>query len=206
MKSMITYRKSTQILWLAVVAAMAACYPGPDLGIEDYDTVVTQVAEDAEFAGLTKYFMPDSVFFRPDDGSISRTFDDLILSDIHRNMQQRGYTSVEDPDTDPPDVLVVASVITQPQYVAYLGWPFFGQSLTGQIVYPGVGTRYAYTLGTVAIDMAAVEDIDFDEGDFPMMWSAAISGPLQEDRQNKGDRVTNGIDQAFAQSPYLKPD
>ena len=77
--------------WIAVVAAFAACYPSPDLAIEDYDTVVTVVTEGADFSGYSTYFMPDSVFQRGDEGSVSRDFDDLILGDIHRHLQSLGY-------------------------------------------------------------------------------------------------------------------
>jgi hypothetical protein len=200
------YRKFVQVLLLVGAAAAVGCYPSPDVGVEEFDTVVTVVKEGADFGGLSTYFLPDSVFYRPGDDNITRAFDDLILSDIHRNMQQLGYSFEPDPQTNPPDLLVVASVITRAEYTAYLGWPFFGQSLTGQIVYPGVGMTYVYTLGTVAIDVARVADAGSGEENYPVMWTASISGPLQESRHNKGYRITKGIDQAFAQSPYLKPD
>jgi hypothetical protein len=191
---------------LAAIAALAACYPSPDLGVEDYDTVVTVVSEGADFSGFGTYFLPDTVFQKPKDGGISREFDDLIIGDIDRNMQQLGYTYEPDPWSNPPDLLVVASVITQDEYSAYLGWPYFGAGWGGQVVYPTVGMRYLYTVGTVTIDMADAEGFDPDVPDLSVLWTASISGPLEQNRNNKGERITNGIDQAFAQSPYLKPD
>jgi len=190
---------------LVAAAAFAACYPSPDLNIEDYDTVVTVVADSADFSGLSTYFLPDTVFQKPEDGSISRQFDELIIEEIDRNMQQLGYVNVELP-ADTVDLLVLASVITRAEYAAYLGWPYFGAGLGGQINYPTAGVRYAYTVGTVTIDMVDAEDFDPDNEDFNVLWTASINGPLEQDRNNKGERVTNGIDQAFAQSPYLKPD
>jgi hypothetical protein len=188
------------------VAALAACYPSPDLAIEDYDTVVTVVTEGAEFGSYSTYFMPDSVFQRGDEGSVSRDFDDLILGDIHRNMQQLGYVYEADPIGNGADVLVVASTITQENWGAYLGWPFFGAGLGGGFAYPSGSARYLYTTGTVAIDMAEIAKLDPDEDVYPVEWTASISGPLQSSKENTPDRISNGIDQAFAQSPYLKPD
>jgi hypothetical protein len=191
---------------VVAVAAFAACYPSPDLAIEDYDTVVTVVTEGADFSGYSTYFMPDSVFQRGDEGSVSRDFDDLILGDIHRNMQSLGYVYEADPVGNGADVLVVASTITQEHWSAYLGWPFFGTGLGGGFRYPTGGMRYLYTTGTVAIDMAEIAKLDPDENVYPVEWTASVSGPLQSSKENTADRITNGIDQAFAQSPYLKPD
>ena len=46
---------------LATAAVFAACYPSPDLSIEDFDTVVTVVADSADFSGLNVYFLPGTV-------------------------------------------------------------------------------------------------------------------------------------------------
>ena len=206
MKPTINTRKRALAALVAATAAFAACYPSPDLGIEDYDTVVTVVADTADFRGLSTYFLPDTVFQTPDDGSITREFDGQILDDINRNMQQIGYSFEPDPSSNPPDLLVLASVITRAEYTAYLGWPYFGAGIGGQIQYPTAGMRYAYTVGTVTIDIVDAKDFDPAVEVFPVWWTASVSGPLEGGRQNKGERVTNGIDQAFAQSPYLKPD
>jgi hypothetical protein len=192
--------------WVVAAACIVACYPSPDLGIEDYDTVVTVVAEGADFSGFSTYFMPDTVLQRPGEGGISRAFDDLILSDINRNMQQLGYVFEPDPANNPPDLVVVAGTITEDQYRAYIGYPFFGAALTGQIVYPTVGVRYWYTLGSITIDIAKGADVSADTEDFPMQWTASISGPLVQSLEKRPDRITNGINRAFAQSPYLKPE
>ena len=206
MKSRLTIRRWALAAALTGAAAVAACYPSPDLGVEDFDTVVTVVADSADFSGLSTYFLPDTVLHRPDNGSVSRAFDDLIIGDINRNMTQLGYELKLEWWNDPPDLLLVASAITEEQFTAYLGWPLFGFGLGGGFVYPSVGMRYLYTRGTITVDMAEGEDFDPDDGDFPIVWTASISGPLEQSHTNKGDRITNGIDQAFAQSPYLKPD
>jgi hypothetical protein len=206
MKSNLTIRRWALAAALTGAAAVVACYPSPDLSIEDFDTVVTVVADDTDFNGLNTYFLPDTVLHRPDDGSVTRDFDDLIIGDINRNMMQLGYVYERDPWNNPPDLLLVASAITQEQYTAYLGWPLFGFGLGGGFVYPTTGVRYLYTRGTITIDMADGEDFDPNDEDFQIVWTASVSGPIEDSRTNKGERITNGIDQAFAQSPYLKPD
>ena len=64
--------------------------------------------------------------------------------------------------------------------------------------------KRAYVAAAAAVSLA--EGLDIDEGLIPIVWTASIAGPLQQDVESQADRITNGIDQAFAQSPYLKPD
>jgi len=193
------------VVLVAAAATIAACYPSPDMSIEEFDTVVTVVDENVEFQGLQYWIMPDTVLQRPNDGAASRAHDDLILGDIQRNMEQLGYSRVFEPDS--AELVLLASVITEEKWAAHLRWNWGGWwGGSAGLSYPPVGFTYLYTLGTVSIDMAFIEDVDLDATEIPVVWSAAISGPLQSDEANTANRITNGIDQAYAQSPYLKPE
>ena len=39
----------------------------------------------------------------------------------------------------------------------------------------------------------------------PVLWAAAINGPLQSNVDSQKRRISDGIKKAFAQSPYLRP-
>jgi hypothetical protein len=195
-------------LAICAAAVLVTCYPSPDLGPGDYDTVITMRTEGAEFGGFRTYAVPDTVISRPDSGAVSDQLTDLIVGDIHRNMQKLGYDEETDPETSPPDVVVVAGAITRDQYGAWLGYPWFGWwgwYGGGAIGYPGSHWVYQYTQGTVTMDMFDFANFDPDSDANPVLWSAAVSGPLQQNVQNQTQRVTDGIDRAFEQSPYLKP-
>lgn len=196
------------VLMICAAAVLMTCYPSPDLGVGDYDTVITMRTEGAEFSGFSTYAVPDTVISRPDSGTVSDELTGLIVGDIKRNMEQLGYQEEADPKNNPPDVVVIAGAITRDQYGAWLGYPWFGWwgwYGGGAIGYPGSHWTYQYTVGTVTMDMVDFEKFDPDSDTIPILWSAAVSGPLQQDVQNQTQRVTDGINRAFEQSPYLKP-
>jgi hypothetical protein len=209
-----TVNTRTIIIRLAVAAAagvaavLAACYPSPTMTVDEYDVVVTVVTKGASFDGYQTYAMPDTVIQRPDDGGITRDFDELILADIHRNMQQLGYELEHDPENNLPDVIVVAGAVTEDQWTAWINIPWGGWwgYYYGGVSHAPVGFTYLYTLGTVTIDMVSTEGLDIEEDLIPVVWTASIAGPLQKDVEDHANRITDGIDQAFAQSPYLKTD
>ena len=201
------FRHATIFTAVAAAAVLAACYPSPDLVIEELDTVITAVDEDVDFQQFKTYALPDTIIYRPEEGQISEELKILILGDINRNMQAFGYEPQHDPENNPPDLVVVAGVITRDEYGAFIGWPFFGGfgSYTGWGVgYPPISGGYTYTVGTVTIDMIDYKNIDSIREEINAVWTAAVNGVLQSDVKNQAQRLTDGINQAFAQSPYLK--
>jgi hypothetical protein len=196
------------VLTVFVVALLTACYPSPELSIEDYDTVITVRREGSDFNGFSTYAVPDTVISRPDSGSVSPELTALITGEIRKNMEKLGYVEATDPENDPPDVVVVAGAITQDRYGAWLGSPFmggWGWYVGGPIAQPPVQIFYQYTLGTVTLDMVDYKNFDPDDIEYSVLWSGAVSGPLQQDVENQTQRIVDGIDRAFTQSPYLAP-
>lgn len=192
----------------ALASALLACYPSPDLGIQDFDTVITVRTEGVDFGEFSTYAVPDTVISRPDSSRVSKELTDLIVGDIHRNMTQLGYQLEPDPANNPPDVVVIAGAITEDQYGAWLGYPFMGGwqwYVGGSIGYSPVNVVYQYSLGTVTMDMVDYRDVPPDSASYSAVWTAAISGPLQRNVDNRAQRITDGIDRAFEQSPYLIP-
>jgi hypothetical protein len=193
---------------MCAAGGLIACYPSSDRSPGDFDTVITMRTEGAQFSGFSTYAVPDTVISRPDSMTVSDQLTALIIGDINRNMQKLGYQLEPDPENNPPDVVVVAGAITRDQYGAWLGYPWFGWwgwYGGGAIGYPGAHWVYQYTVGTVTMDMLDFEEFDPDSDTIPILWSAAVNGPLQQNVQNQTQRITDGIDRAFAQSPYLKP-
>jgi hypothetical protein len=193
---------------ITLIAAFVACYPYPNPIIADFDTVVTVRTEGATFEGFTTYAIPDTVFEKPVAGSISQATKDFLLSEVHRNMQELGYQLEADPEQNPPDVAVIVSIITEDRYGSWAGYGWGGWYGGGGalwVTHPPVSVRYLYTEGSVSLDMVDYANIDVDEGVFPVLWAAAITGPLQSDVDNQRQRVQDGINKAFDQSPYLKP-
>lgn len=194
---------------VALAAVLPSCYPYPNPLISDFDTVVTVRAEDAVFEGLVTYAIPDTVFTKPKEGRIGEGTKAFLLGEVHRNMQEAGYLLEDDPEQNAPDVAVVVSVITEDRYGSWVGWGWngwFGGGGALWVTYPPATVRYLYTQGSVSLDMVDYRNADPGAGVFPVLWAAAINGPLEANAENQEERVRNGIERAFAQSPYLRPD
>jgi hypothetical protein len=73
--------------------------------------------------------------------------------------------------------------------------------------YPwGGGTYYAYTTGTIMIDMIDAKSIDdsHDEVRLPVVWNGVINGLLSGNKTDQANRITTQVNKCFKQSPYLK--
>jgi hypothetical protein len=189
-----------------------SCYPDYGLTTADYDTVITLYDKDADFKKPT-YAMPDSVVHLAAEGEedkVDRSKDALILSTIQSNMTNLGYEKVElDTTADPPDfVLLVGVTVTDnygqayyPGYGYWGGWGWWGG-------YPGWGygggsVIYSYTTGSIYMSMLDPDEINAD-GTYGAVWLARINGVVSNSSTiNVSSRITQRINDAYAQSPYL---
>lgn len=207
-RSITTYSRTAAALTVGLTALLAACYPSPPLDIEDLDTVITVRTEGSDFSGFRTYAVPDTILSRPDTSTVSPELTALITGEIRKNMEKLGYEESTDPENDPPDVVVIAGAISRAQFGAWLGYPFIGGwqwYVGGPIIQPPVNFNYLYTLGTVTMDMVDYKNVDPENIEYSILWTAAVSGPLQQDKEKQTQRIVDGIERAFAQSPYLAP-
>ena len=213
-------RPAVPVLALCLLAAgLWSCAPDSGFSsIADYDVVITTYAPGADFAGLQTYAMPDSVAHvidedNPPTEEVSREFDDLILATVAGQLEHLGYEEEPDPENNAPDifvpVVVTASSVTgiyydwTPVWGWYPWWPGWGP---GWGTYYPVAVSYAYSMGTIFIDIWDVKNADEDEQTVPVIWNAAINGVLGDTSQGTADRIQATIEQAFSQSPYLGAD
>ncbi|MCI0451610.1 MAG: DUF4136 domain-containing protein [Candidatus Latescibacteria bacterium] len=199
-------------LALALAAAAGSCYPGDQLTVEDSDIIVTLYDPDADFAAMQSYAMPDTIVHVVQDGGIddiSRAYDDDVLTQVASNMGALGFTRETDPNL--ADVFVLVSVAANDQ-VGYTGYPwgdYWGWYYPyspgwGWGYYPwygGGGTVYTYRSGTVFMQMIDPAAADSSLSLVPTIWIGALNGLVEGDAVE--ERILDGIDQAFAQSPYL---
>lgn len=199
-------------LAVAFTLALAACYPGDQLTVEDADVVVTLFDPDADFSTKQSYAMPDSVIHLVPNGGtddIARDFDAQILAQVVSNMGALGFTREGDPDD--ADVILLISVTVRDQigytgnpWAGYWGWYYPYPPGWGWGYYPwygGGGTVYTYRTGTVLMDMIDPTAADSTLEKVPTIWIGALNGLLEGNAVE--ERVIEGINQAFAQSPYL---
>ena len=192
---------------LLLALAMWSCYPGGPENIADTDLVFTYYNPEADFGSVRTFFMPNHVFVREGSEETEDSFDDLILSDVARNLTALGYVRVTDPQNNTPDsVVIVSKVRTKytwvgwvPGYPWYPGWGYPGWGWWG----PWYPVGNSYSTGTVFIEFARAEDIDVPEQQVNASWSGVINGLLGTNASATASRITAAVDQAFKQSPYL---
>jgi hypothetical protein len=170
--------------------------PGSDFGsVQDYDVVLTQYDDQQDFGEYQTFFIVDSVYHYqdPDDPSendISRDNDGLIIATVKDNLTALGYQYKADADSlDPSDILVIVGASSSDWY---------------SIWYPGPPqATYAYTTGTLFIDMWDTKNADQEADVAPIPWYSRINGIMNDTSASRVQRLQDAINKAFAQSPYL---
>ena len=207
--------KSFSLLaWASPVAAMlfAGCYPQGAEYIDEYDLVLTNYSPTFDFSTAVKYALPDSIIKiegaliegdRPD--MVSPIYADGILENIRQNFNSRGWTEVDVLGGD-PDVVILPSVFTTTNVSYYYDYWYWGWYYPpyGGWYYPGYYPTYVtYTTGTVMLQMTVPEN-ESVTGNTAVVWTAALNGVGEGSSSGVVARVNSVIDQAFAQSAYLK--
>jgi len=191
---------SLMLLFLALTVGLYSCYPGEEITAADTDIVATYFDKEADFSTKLTFAMPDEIIRLDENGDPINdpgVNDQLALNRIKSNLIQAGFTEKINPDTlnNRPDVLVIAFAnqstwVSGGCYSSWYSWyyPYYGWC------YP---VYYTYDIGTVLIAM-----VDPSESK-NALWVAALNGILEDTNAGIADRLTDGIDQAFTQSPYL---
>jgi len=216
----------TKVGLLAIIAfALVSCYPGGAEYLDETDIIYTNYNQDFNFGEVKTYYLDDSIQHVLDEGkNPDRSLDKYIVSELERNFDALGWERiiVEDPNNpgDPPDVAVVLTLVKvkNVQYYGYPWYPGWGGGWywyykgTNYWGYPGYGWGYpwyggsyvtSYETGTLVFDLFNPENIDEDDETVYVEWTGGLNGVLGSSTPNTKTRITNGIDQAFRQSPYL---
>jgi len=213
MKVLKPYRVLLTLVGLSAIFFLWSCYPDSGLtSIEDYDLVVTQYDPEQDFSEFSTYAMPDSVIHLVGEGKedeINRDYDEQILAQVERNMNDLNYTRIFPGDPGTADIiLTVYATSTQWKGYSWVGgggyWDWWGYpGYPWYPYYPGYAVPYEFTTGTVLIEMGDVNDYDPEQDRLPIRWGAGINGLLDDSKTNIQYRLTRNIDQCFTQSPYL---
>jgi hypothetical protein len=186
------------LILVSLVFALQSCYPGDDITAADTDLVATFYDKEADFSTKLTCAVRDSITRLDEDGNPVFTTgpnDQLAINKIKENLEQAGFDLVTNPAD--ADVIVIAFAnnstwVSGGCYSSWYSWyyPYYGWC------YP---VYYTYEVGTLVIVMI---DPNLTEQK-TALWVAALNGILEDTNAGIADRLTDGIDQAFAQSPYL---
>ena len=199
------------LLLAALLLTFTSCYTDYGLSTADYDTIITLFDNNANFKKPT-YAMPDTVVHFVEEGEeddIDRSKDALILQTIENNMTKLGYERVPvDTSANAPGFVMLVGVTVTDHYgrVYYPGWGYWGGwGWWGGYPgwgYPGGSVIYSYTTGTIFMTMLDPEKTISEDQKFGAVWLARINGVVSSSL-NTSARITQKINEAFNQSPYL---
>jgi len=196
---------------LAAVACQATNPLTNDLG----GVVVTLVDSGGSLNSARSFALPDTIVTLPQssEGSVSHDADREITASIRRHLLALGWQDVSAHPSMHPDVVILVAASERIEVgVAYYDW--YGS--WGYLPYWNVGVNsswgwgmptgaipYAYQAGTVLVTMLDLRAQRAEDRTIPLLWAAALDG-IVTSPDNTASRVMTGVNQAFAQSPYLR--
>lgn len=163
------------------------------------------------------FALPDTIVEVPIGSSaISHEADHVIVANIRDHFIALGWEDVTKVPGAHPDVIILTADNTRTESGAvYADWFGAWGSLPywGPAVGPGwswgmpFGTiPYVYQAGTLLITMLDLRAQDANTRKIPLLWAGVLDGilPAGANAANQTPRIIEGINQAFAQSPYLR--
>lgn len=195
----------------AVAASITffSCYPNSSTNPADYDVTITLHVQDlSSYSNYRKYIMRDSIAYVTDGSgntNISRAYDDLIRTTVTTNLANLGYTRITNPaDTASADLIVVLGVTNSTTYYVSTYYPggYWGWGYGGGWYYPYT-TAYSLTSGSVITTMVDKNKYQSGTSNPTAVWMGILNGVINSS-SGIPDRITNGINKCFSQSPYLK--
>lgn len=199
---------SKLLLVLTAGLSLWGCYPDGAEYYEDTDVIYTTYDVDFDFGSRQTYALPDKIVVDVEIDNGDTTFvymKDIyatpILQAIESNMSNYGWTKVAISAT--PDMVITPAAMknTTVFYSYWYDWWYGGWYGGWGWYYPPYYTVSSYTTGTVVITMSdpnVDNPVDRSEASWLMVGNGLVSGSYTL------SRVTDAIDQAFLQSPYLK--
>lgn len=199
------------------VLTIAACHkePYPQDGDNEY-LVYTSPGKDVNFTQFKTFDIADSllVIGQGDKPVYSQTQAALALIQAYRtNMEKLGYIyTPSNPDADLG--IQLTYIIKTERYVQYYDNPYWWLDYPGYwpagywgnwhgFYYPRP-VVYTYTTNALLADMVNLTTEIEDDKPLEVLWTSYIGGPAGSSYQNDVERMKTAINQAFAQSPYLK--
>ena len=201
----------------AAVLLLAACHkePYPQDGDNEY-LVYTSPGKDVNFKNYKTFDIADSLLIigEKDKPVYSQSQSALALIQAYRiNMEKAGFIyTPSNPDADLGVQLTY--VIKTERYVKYYDDPYWWLDYPGYwpAGYWGSWTGYyyprpvvyTYTSNALLADIVNLTGEQEEGKPLEVLWTSYIGGPASSSIQQDVQRLTSAVDQAFAQSPYLK--
>ena len=196
----------------AAAALFAAACDATTITEQSFGAVVTLVDSGPALHTARTFVLPDTVIRLAEGTAVSAQVADTLIREVRAQFLALGWTELRDTLTSHPDVVVLLAASTRTETgVAYTGWysawgylPYWGPTVDASWGWgvPAGAVPYSFQAGTLLVTMLEVRAPRDSAKKIPLLWAAAIDGVVGD--ASTIDRVIEGLDQAFAQSPYLR--
>ncbi len=207
------------IPFLFAVLLFASCQKDPDLDKLDNDFVVfTNYDTKTNFGAFGTYYLPDSILLISSNAEAKYWTDanaQQIIATFAAQMNARGYVAAPKEDAD---LGIQLSYVESTNYFynygssPYWWWGYPGYWTPG---YWGTGWGdwyypypivYSYSVGSMLAEMVDIhgDPAAGSKTKLPVVWTAYMSGLLSGSSQFNLQLAIRSVEQAFAQSPYIK--
>ena len=200
---------------LALLAAACQMEPYPQDSDDEY-LVYTSPAKDVDFTQFQTFDIADSLLIigqssKPEYSQSNNAL--ALIQEFRINMEKLGY--IYTPDNPDADLgIQLTYMIKTERFLQYYNDPYWWLDYPGYwspgywgdwygFYYPRPMV-YSYSTNALLADMV---DLTAEQGDgksLEIIWSVYIGGPAGPNVSYDVQRMKDSINQAFAQSPYLK--
>jgi len=203
------------VIGIAAIFNLQSCEKNPDTSqLSAAFVVATSRASTVNFSDYSTYFISDTISYvsntNSNDTIITGPAAAQIISEIKANMDANGYTFVarnQNPDLGLKALAIKnvnAGVVYPPGwwwgYPGYPGGCYWG---CYPPYYPMPPVAYKYSVGDFITETFDVKNAETNNN-LQSIWYMQLSGVLSSTDATNVTRTTDGIDQAFKQSPYFK--
>ncbi len=198
---------------LALVAVATSCYPDQITSTTQLASVTTLVDSQPPLRAAHTFALPDTIIHSKQIGAavITRAGDAQIIAHIRAGFLALGWQEITDIGAERPDVVILTAVLEQTNTGVFYsdwwanwgwwpGWPV-GYGPDWVWTSPTNAVAFTYSTGTLLITMLDIQHGNTSTKRVPLLWAAGVQGVLTATSLNG---ALTGIDQAFAQSPYLE--
>lgn len=203
----------------AVVLLASACHKEPTAQDDNNGYLVyTSPAKDFKFTEYTTFDIADSVLVigQTDKPYYSQSDNALeLIQAYRRNMENYGF--IYTPSSPDAQLGIQVTYIEKTEkFIQYYSDPYWWLDYPGYWpagywgnwtgFYYGYPVAYTYTTNALLGDMVDLAGGVNSDGKLEIVWSSYIGGPASSSIKNDVRRMSDSVNQAFAQSPYLNKD
>ena len=204
------------LLISAVILSAVACHKEPYIDSDNEYLVYTTPGKDVNFTSYRTFDLADSLLIigQSKNPQYSQSDNSLaLIQQVRTGMENMGY--IYTPDNPDADLgIQLTFVVKTERYVQYYNDPYWWLDYPGYWSagfwgnYTGFYYRYpvsyTYSTNSLMIDMVNLTTPKTGNEALEVVWSAFIGGPAGFGPVSDLTKMKISIDQAFAQSPYLK--